>query len=852
MTRDRSRGRMASGRDWANRTATRAIRALRFAMRGAPVSVGAVVVLWSLALVTGSIVELPATVLHTVGVGIVPFERGRWWTPVTAGLWAPGLTGYVIAAAFIVAVCAPVERRIGSMRFAVAALTTQIIGSLAGVMVAGVAKIVDAMWEFRLHLGVAVGPTTWIVGVAMVATAQMEPLWRRRVRTGLLALLITLALFAGQLQDVIRLAAALTGWALGPVLLGRSSGDRITGTPREGRVLVALVVAATAMGPALAVLSPHAVGPLAVLRELFHGASYSPADVRDICAAATQDTDCNRAELELRLAGVGPTVMSLMPTLVLLVCSDGLRRGRRFAWLMCVVAQLLLLGFSLLNYAVRFLGPNTVDSLFYVLESPTAYRTVVPFLTPLAVLLVLIRTRRYFDVRAPRGTYRRMYAKLTGLIAAAGLGYVVVGYSVRRGFDRPTTVGLLLRDFPERLVPPVYLQWVGPAVLPDDAVATVLYEWTGVVVWSTACILLLQIFLVPAHHAGADAAERARILLRASGGTALSWMTTWRNNSFWFSPDGCGYVAYRAIGGIALTVGDPVGPRDRLRDYVVGFAEFAVAHGWTPCYYSVTGEVKHVTDELGWTSIHVAEETILDLRDLAFTGKRFQDVRTALNRARKQGIRAEWIRFPTAPQEFRSQIFAISRAWLADKDMPEMGFTLGGITEIDDDAVRCLIAVDEDGLVHGVTSWLPVYDEGRIISYTLDFMRRRAEGFASTMEFLIASAAQTLRAEGAEFVSLSGAPLAKVGRSTDPTARSTMAAALDRLLDGLGRTLEPVYGFRSLLAFKAKFQPSYEPMYMTFADHAALPSIGSAIARAYLPDMTFKQGIAMLRTLIER
>jgi len=145
-----------------------------------------------------------------------------------------------------------------------------------------------------------------------------------------------------------------------------------------------------------------------------------------------------------------------------------------------------------------------------------------------------------------------------------------------------------------------------------------------------------------------------------------------------------------------------------------------------------------------------------------------------------------------------------------------------------------------------------VYDEGRIISYTLDFMRRRAEGFASTMEFLIASAAQTLRAEGAEFVSLSGAPLAKVGRSTDPTARSTMAAALDRLLDGLGRTLEPVYGFRSLLAFKAKFQPSYEPMYMTFADHAALPSIGSAIARAYLPDMTFKQGIAMLRTLIER
>ena len=34
-----------------------------------------------------------------------------------------------------------------------------------------------------------------------------------------------------------------------------------------------------------------------------------------------------------------------------------------------------------------------------------------------------------------------------------------------------------------------------------------------------------------------------------------------------------------------------------------------------------------------------------------------------------------------------------------------------------------------------------------------------------------------------------------------------------RLLDVLGRTLEPVYGFRSLLAFKSKFQPSHRKKY---------------------------------------
>ena len=199
---------------------------------------------------------------------------------------------------------------------------------------------------------------------------------------------------------------------------------------------------------------------------------------------------------------------------------------------------------------------------------------------------------------------------------------------------------------------------------------------------------------------------------------------------------------------------------------------------------------------------------------------------------------------------------AISEEWVADKGMPEMGFTLGGLEEVDDPDVRCLIAVDADRHVHGVTSWLPVYSEGRIVGWTLDFMRRRAgDGFRPAMEFLIASAALKLAEEGADFVSLSGAPLAKVEQpegGDGAVAQDSLTAALDRLLDVLGRTLEPVYGFRSLLAFKSKFQPRYEPMFMAFPDPAALPSIGNAIGRAYLPEVSLGQGMKLMRTIIDR
>ena len=51
--------------------------------------------------------------------------------------------------------------------------------------------------------------------------------------------------------------------------------------------------------------------------------------------------------------------------------------------------------------------------------------------------------------------------------------------------------------------------------------------------------------------------------------------------------------------------------------------------------------------------------------------------------------------------------------------------------------------------------------------WTLDFMRRRsAGGFRPVMEFLIASAAQDLRAAGDEVLSLSGAPLARLDRGS--------------------------------------------------------------------------------------
>jgi lysylphosphatidylglycerol synthetase-like protein (DUF2156 family) len=328
-------------------------------------------------------------------------------------------------------------------------------------------------------------------------------------------------------------------------------------------------------------------------------------------------------------------------------------------------------------------------------------------------------------------------------------------------------------------------------------------------------------------------------MLQERGGGTLSWMATWPENTWFRTPDGESFVAYQRHTGVAIGLGDPVGPDADRGEAVRAFATLCERSGWVPCLFSVTEETAEAAGALGWQRVQVAEDTIVDLPDLQFRGKSWQDVRSALNKAGKQGITFRMVTLAEERWSLVAQVRAISEEWVGDKALPEMGFTLGGVDEALDPHVRVGLAESADGQLQGVTSWLPVYGGGgQIHGWTLDVMRRRHDGFRPVVEFLIASSCLTFQSEGAQFLSLSGAPLARA-KGDESTA------VLDRLLDTLGETLEPMYGFRSLHAFKTKFAPRYEPMYLLFRDEADLPRIGIALTRAYLPDTPLHEIVRM-------
>ena len=139
---------------------------------------------------------------------------------------------------------------------------------------------------------------------------------------------------------------------------------------------------------------------------------------------------------------------------------------------------------------------------------------------------------------------------------------------------------------------------------------------------------------------------------------------------------------------------------------------------------------------------------------------------------------------------------------------------------------------------------MPVHSQGSVIGLTLDVMRRDDQGFRLAIDFLIGQAALLAQEEGLQFISLSGAPLAESGQCEEPEDLRDSHFAYAPVLDVMGNAMEPVYGFRSLLAYKKKFQVRFVPLYLAIPDIAQAPSVGLAIARAYLPGMSAASAVS--------
>lgn len=282
-------------------------------------------------------------------------------------------------------------------------------------------------------------------------------------------------------------------------------------------------------------------------------------------------------------------------------------------------------------------------------------------------------------------------------------------------------------------------------------------------------------------------------------------------------------VGGRLALGAFVAVGGPV---SSTGDEAAAIAAFIVAcerWGVVPAILDAAPPTALAAQRLGFTTLRIGEEAFIDLADFSLAGKRRANVRHSATRARRDDISIVHYTPELRTDHVDRDLHRLSNEWLSHKRGPELGFTLG---HLDLDRLgdhELFVALDPGGSAVAFVTWLR-YDRSR--GALLDLMRRDDASPPGIMELLISDSLLALRDRGYVTASLGGVPLAST---------ADRDGVVQRAMAWLYEHGGAVYEAKSLFAFKRKFDPRWEPMYLAYPSGADLPRVFAAIGRAFLP-----------------
>jgi phosphatidylglycerol lysyltransferase len=311
--------------------------------------------------------------------------------------------------------------------------------------------------------------------------------------------------------------------------------------------------------------------------------------------------------------------------------------------------------------------------------------------------------------------------------------------------------------------------------------------------------------------------EVAQRIFKSHGRYSLSSFAIQSDKHHVLVADGLGLIGYATRGSVALACGDPLAPDSLLYECIKQYAAFCQRNGWTPCVYEAAEARLPLYHGMGYRTLKIAEEAMIDLNQFSLSGGKMSNLRAMVNKAAKAGmVVTRYHRQQEMNPQIDEQLEAISEEWLSEKHLGEMGFTMGrfsleGLVEIP----VFIASVNER--VEAFCSWLPFQSDNAAV---LDLMRKRKDAPAGTMDILLAHSLLRLKDDKLREASLANAPLANT---------SAPHGQLERGVALLFEKMNFLYGYKNLFQFKKKFAPRWEGRYLVYPKGTDIPAIAYAL-----------------------
>jgi lysylphosphatidylglycerol synthetase-like protein (DUF2156 family) len=334
----------------------------------------------------------------------------------------------------------------------------------------------------------------------------------------------------------------------------------------------------------------------------------------------------------------------------------------------------------------------------------------------------------------------------------------------------------------------------------------------------------LYLWLRPLSQAVAQTiGERraARALVELHGADSLAFFALRRDKSYFFSPSGRSFLAYRVVGATALVAGDPIGAPAERAELVREFVRVAHAKGWRVAIAGASNEALEDYAAIGFKSMYLGDEAVVRPSSFSLDGRAIRKVRQSVSRLEKSGYSVRILSTSAAEDALRAELRSVSEEWRGN--WPERGFTMAMDALFRYPDTVLAVALAPDGRVGGFLQLVPSpASEG----YSLAAMRRRADTPNGLMEFLITETVAWAREHAVTEVSLNFAVFADFLRSGDDAAR--LARAFRWLLLKADR----LFQVERLHSFNRKFFPHWRRRYFCFERWGDLPLAGLAYLQA--------------------
>jgi lysylphosphatidylglycerol synthetase-like protein (DUF2156 family) len=328
-------------------------------------------------------------------------------------------------------------------------------------------------------------------------------------------------------------------------------------------------------------------------------------------------------------------------------------------------------------------------------------------------------------------------------------------------------------------------------------------------------------------------ADRSKVwaLVSATSGDPVAPFAMQSTKCHHFNADGTAAIAYRTRCGYAVVSGDPIGDEARFADLVADFVGMCHAWGWRIVVLGCSSHRLELWSDVAVIGqvlrpVPIGRDVVIDVAGFDLTGRKFRNLRQAVQRTRNAGITTEIVSEQGLDRDLLAELTEVLLA-SPSGSRTERGFSmiLDGALEGRHPGIQLIIARDAHGRVQGFHRYATA---GRGSDITLDVPWRRRGAPNGIDERLTVDMIGAAKQQGARRLSLAFAAFPEIFDDENRGRMQNLFYAAIHLGDAL-------IALESLYRYLRKFHALGDRRYVLLSLTQVLPLLVVLLSLEFMP-----------------